>query len=139
MPANPIQEGSSRGAATLRRMNADGTVTIVCRICGKPLIRMMYAGFTTARCSDCAGISTEGMITGATTLPDGRVIYQAEQLGDAILYPEQPEMEKVGLTRAIFRALGFGRPKEPKPAAVESKKISREKKRKPIFDSTEIE
>jgi len=93
----------------------------------------MYQGFSTAKCSDCAGISTDGVITGATTLPDGRVIYQAEQRGDAILYAEKPEMEKVGLARAVFRALGFGRPKEPKPASAESNKIAKEKKRKPIF------
>lgn len=133
MPLNDVQAFSSRGQGSLRRMNPDGTVTIVCRICGKPMYRGMYQGFSTATCSDCYGVPTDKVVTGATVLPDGRVVYQAEQLGDAILYNEAPEMEKVGLARAVFRALGFGRPKEPKPPAVESRKIAREKKRKPIF------
>ena len=133
MPINDLQAFSSQGMRQLRRMNPDGTVTVVCKICGKPLYRGMYQGFSTAKCSDCNGVSTDDVITGAFTLPDGRVVYQAEHTADAILYTERPEMEKVGLARAVFRALGFGRPKQPKPEATESKKISREKKRKPIF------
>src|ERR1035437_4545072 len=133
MPVNDLQAFSSQGSGMRGTMNNNGTCTIVCRICAKPIYRGMYQGFSTATCSDCAGVSTENVITGATVLPDGRVIYEAEQRGDAILYTEKPEMEKVGLARAVFRALGFGRPKEPKPASVESKKVSREKKRKPIF------
>ncbi len=133
MPVNDLQAFSSQGPGTLRRVNSDGTVTVLCRICGKALYRGMYQGFSTAKCSDCSGVSTENVITGATVLPDGRVIYQADQKADAILYTEAPEMEKVGLARAVFRALGFGRPKEPKPASTESKKVSKEKRRKPIF------
>jgi phage FluMu protein Com len=133
MPINDVQAFSSQGLRQLRRMNGDGTVTIVCRICSKPLYRGMYQGFSTAKCSDCAGVSTDAVVTGAFTLPDGRVVYEAEQNADAILYTERPEMEKVGLARAVFRALGFGKPKQPKPQATESTKISREKKRKPIF------
>lgn len=129
---NPIQEGSSRSKAP-RRVNSDGTITVVCRICGKPLIRMMYQGFSTVTCSDCKGIPTDGVVTGATILPDGQVVYNAEQLADAILYPESPEIEKIGLARSVFRALGFGRPKEPLEPAKESKKVSRERRRKPIF------
>ena len=134
---NDIQAFSSRGGLTLRRVNNDGTITIVCRVCGKPLYRGMYQGFSTATCSDCMGVSTENVVTGGVTLPDGRVIYQPEQRADAILYTEKPELEKVGLARAVFRALGFGRPKEPKPPEVESRKIAREKRRKPIFGPEE--
>lgn len=133
MPVNDLQTATSQGMRISRRVNNDGTVTVMCRRCGKALYRGNYQGFSTAICSDCSGTSTEGVITGGITLPDGRVIYQPQQFTDAILYPDSPEMEKVGLARAVFRALGFGRPKEPKPEATESKKMAREKKRKPIF------
>jgi hypothetical protein len=137
VPLNDLQAFTSQGLGQLRKVNPDGTVTVVCRICGKPLYRGMYQGFSTAKCSDCAGVPTDGMITGAITLPDGRVVYQPAQTADALLYPDAPEMEKVGLARAIFRALGFGRAKEPQPEATESRKISREKRRKPIFGPDE--
>ena len=133
MPINELQTASSLGGLRLRRVNRDGTVTVVCRICGKPLYRGTYQGFSTAKCSDCAGTSTEGVQTGAIILPDGQVVYQPQQYTDALLYPESPEIEKLGLARAVFRALGFGRPKEPKPPATASKKMAREKRRKPIF------
>lgn len=133
MPINDLQAFSSQGLRQLRGINNDGTVTIVCRVCGKPLYRGMYQGFSTATCSDCSGVSTADMITGAVTLPDGRVIYQPAYADDALLYQESPEVEKIGLARAVFRALGFGRSKEPRPKSVESSKISKEKRRKPIF------
>ena len=133
MPINDLQAFSSQGGSTQRRLNSDGTVTVHCKICGKPIYRGLYQGFSTAKCSDCAGVPTDDVMTGATILPDGRVIYQPKAYTDSLLYPESPEVEKVGLARAVFRALGFGRPKEPKPPEVESRKVAREKRRKPIF------
>ncbi len=38
-----------------RRVNSDGTVTIICRICEKPICREMYRGFSTAICAYCSG------------------------------------------------------------------------------------
>jgi hypothetical protein len=133
MPINDLQAFSSQGGRETRRINSDGSVTVVCKVCGKPIYRGLYQGFSTAKCSDCAGTPTDDVITGATILPDGRVIYQPKAYTDSLLYPEAPEVEKVGLARAVFRALGFGRPKEPKPDQVESMKVAREKRRKPIF------
>jgi hypothetical protein len=135
-----LQAFSSQGGQTQRRLNSDGTITIICKVCGKPLHRGLYQGFSTAKCSDCAGVPTDDVITGATTLPDGRVIYQPKSYAeDSLLYPEGGVVEKVGLARAVFRALGFGRPKEPKPPEVESRKVSRGKRRRPIFGAEEKE
>jgi len=139
MPVNDVQAFSSQGGQTQRRLNSDGTITVVCKVCGKPIYRGLYQGFSTALCLDCAGISTDDVVTGAVTLPDGRVIYQPKAYEDALLYPESPAIEKIGLARAVFRAFGFGRPKEPKPPEVESKKASRGKRRIPIFGSEEKE
>lgn len=36
-----------------RRIHNDGTVQIVCTICGKPLLVAVYAGFSSAICVDC--------------------------------------------------------------------------------------
>jgi hypothetical protein len=137
MPIIDLQSASSLTA--LRRVNSDGTVTVVCRICGKPLYRGLSHGFSTAKCSDCAGVPTDDMVTGAITLPDGRVIYQADVQGVALLYPEKPAMEKQGLARAVFRALGFGRPKEPTPKSADSRAIAKERRRKPIFGPGEMD
>jgi hypothetical protein len=137
MANNDLQAFSSQGLRTFRKLNPDGTVTVVCRRCTKPIHRGAYQGFSTAICSDCAGTPTHDVISGAITLPDGRVIYQPEYTADAMLYPDSPELEKIGLARAVFRALGFGRPKEPAPESTESRKIAKEKRRKPLFGPNE--
>lgn len=38
-----------------KRLHADGTVTILCRICERPISREMYKGFSTATCAVCFG------------------------------------------------------------------------------------
>ena len=78
---------------------------------------MMYRGFSTAVCSECSG----------------NPIPEVAQTGEVFLYENTPEVEKIGLAKAVFRALGFGRVKEPKPPATKSKEMSREKQRKPLF------
>ena len=83
---------------------------------------MMYRGFTTATCSECSG--------------NGAPI-EVEVTSDAMLYPESPEQEKIGLAKSVFRALGFGRRKEPRPKATKSREVAREKHRKPLFGPEE--
>jgi len=55
------------------------------------------------------------------------------------LYPETPGKEKTGLLTGVFRALGFGRPKEPRAPAKQTRVIVQEKRRKPLFDKAEKE
>jgi hypothetical protein len=41
--------------ANKRRVGSDGLITIICRICEKPICRQMYQGFSTAICAVCQG------------------------------------------------------------------------------------
>jgi hypothetical protein len=135
---NPLQTGHSL-ESSLRRQNADGTVTIVCRLCGRQIIRAMYQGFSTAVCTECSTGQAPGVVQGAVMMPDGRLLYQADAniTVDAVLYSEEPQKEKMGLARAVFCALGFGR-KKTVPAPVEkSREVSKSKRRKPLFGPEE--
>jgi hypothetical protein len=116
MPNN-IQEGSSLSGRH-RVLNADGTVSIHCRQCGVFIMRMMYRGFTTSICTKCQGIE----------VPEVQA-----QRDEALLYTEEPEKEKMGLARSVFRALGFGRPKQPKAPSKKSRAVAKERQRKPLF------
>lgn len=48
------------GAGTRRKVGSDGLITIVCRICTKPISREMYRGFSTAICAVCQGEVEKG-------------------------------------------------------------------------------
>jgi hypothetical protein len=111
-----LQEGSSRSAGS-RKPNADGTVTVVCRRCGDPIIRMISRGFSTAICLKCQGIE----------VPEPEV----EQFEG--VYGNDPAKEKVGKVQSLFRALGFRKKKPPKPPQEKSREMAKEKQRKPLF------
>ena len=38
-----------------KRLHADGTITIICRICERPISRELFRGFATATCAVCYG------------------------------------------------------------------------------------
>jgi hypothetical protein len=135
---NPLQTGHSR-ESSLRKMNADGTITIVCRLCGRPIIRAMYQGFSTAICTECSTGQEPGVVQGAVMMPDGRLLYQADAniTVDAVLYSEEPEKEKIGLARAVFRALGFRRKKVAPAPVQKSREVAKSKQRKPLFGPEE--
>lgn len=57
-PFNPLF--SFLGAGTRRKVGSDGLITIVCRICTKPISREMYRGFSTAICAVCQGEVEKG-------------------------------------------------------------------------------
>jgi hypothetical protein len=52
-PRNPLFTYLGTGAK--RKVGSDGLITIVCRICTKPISREMYRGFSTAICAVCQG------------------------------------------------------------------------------------
>jgi len=109
-------EAFSVTPANTKGTNPDGSVRIKCRLCGRHIINAMYRGFSTVTCSEC----------------QGKPIPEPEKFEGGVLY-DNPAVEKVGLAKAVFRALGFGRPKPPKAPTTESQKVVREKKRKPLF------
>ena len=43
------------GFGNRRKVNSDGTITIICRICERPISREQYRGFSTAICAVCHG------------------------------------------------------------------------------------
>lgn len=43
------------GFGNRRKVNSDGTITIICRICERPISREQYRGFSTATCAVCHG------------------------------------------------------------------------------------
>jgi hypothetical protein len=57
-PFNPLF--SYLGPSGKRRVGSDGLVTIVCRICTKPISREQYRGFSTAICAVCQGEVEKG-------------------------------------------------------------------------------
>jgi len=117
MEAFSVSPNSTKG------VNSDASVTIRRKVCGRFIIRMMYRGFSTSLCSACGG----------------NPIPEVQMAEDAVLYSEAPEKEKVGTARALFRALGFGRKKEPRPKAEKSKEVAKDKRRKPLFGPEESE
>ena len=50
-PPIPFLGPAGRG----RRVNADGTITIICSICEKIICKENYRGYSTATCAVCAG------------------------------------------------------------------------------------
>lgn len=105
-----------------RRIGPDGTVEIVCRVCGNPIIRAQYRGFSTAICASCAG---------------GEGIPVPEQQPEPNLYNEGESTGWFGKVGFVFRALGFGRKKPAITAA--SSKVAAAKKRKPLFSKPKPE
>ncbi len=57
-PHNPIF--TFLGPGTKRRVGSDGLVTIICRICTKPISKEHYRGFSTAVCAVCQGEVDKG-------------------------------------------------------------------------------
>lgn len=43
-----------------RRISADGTVSIICSVCGRQICRQIYNRFSTAICSYCQGAIEQG-------------------------------------------------------------------------------
>jgi hypothetical protein len=50
----------SGGFGNRRRLNSDGTISIICRICEKEISREAYRGFSTAICAVCNGELEKG-------------------------------------------------------------------------------
>jgi len=90
---------------------------------------MMHRGFTTATCIKCKGGQVpEFVISPLLNIP----LEGTQEPQDGMLYNDS-SLEKIGLARSVFRALGFGRKKMPVPSSKRSKEVAQSKKRKPLF------
>lgn len=43
-----------------RRLNTDGTINVMCRVCERVISRELYRGFSTAICLKCQGLLEQG-------------------------------------------------------------------------------
>lgn len=102
-----------------RKLNADGTITIKCRICGKDISRQMYRGFSTAVCAVCQNEVEKGKT------PD-------EILA---MVKKQEENLKINLYNEIgpnnFRVIGIG--KRIKDFVQEIREKATRRRRTPLF------
>ena len=104
-----------------RRIAGDGTTLVCCKICGHPIQRQLYKGYSTATCYYC--------FTG-TPRPDP----EDEITPQNIPLQNDRETQKLGLATLIFKALGFG--KKKKGPMKDSEKVAANKKRRPLFART---
>ncbi len=109
----------------VRKPNPDGTVTIICYICEKPIVKQMYRGFSTAICAVCAGFVEQGLTP--------------EQVIARVAQEEKNERHEVynDLGNQKFRAVSpWQRIKE----VIETVKVAAQKrKRPPIFSGKDKE
>lgn len=116
-PRNPLF--TYLGPGTRRRVGGDGLITILCRICGKPISREQYRGFSTAICAVCQGEVEKGKT------PD-------EILA---MVKKQEEVQKNDLYNEIgpgnFRALGIG--ERIKEVVQKIRVAATRKRRGPLF------
>jgi hypothetical protein len=101
------------------RVGSDGLITIICRICEKPICRQMYQGFSTAICAVCAG-----------EIQAGR---RPEDLIRDTVAKEDKERRDVldDLGMGGFKVAGIG--KRIKDVVATVKKVAQARKRKPLF------
>jgi hypothetical protein len=93
-PRNPLF--SYLGPSTKRRVGSDGLVTIMCRICERPITKEQYRGFSTAICAVCQGEVERGK----TPEEILAIVRKQEEIQKNDLYNE--------IGPSNFRAVGFG-------------------------------
>lgn len=102
-----------------RRIGADGMVTIICRICEKPICREPYRKFSTAICAVCHGELEQGK--------------RPEDIISA--YREQNKQMEVQVKEDVgpggFKALGIG--KRLREVVADVRKAIGQRKPPPIF------
>lgn len=118
-----------------RRINADGTIDIRCKICGEFICRTLYRGFSTSICHQCGGgdpldptwqdLRTPGL---EPPREDDMSLYNLEALPVNV----NPD-ERVGAIGYIFRALGFRGKKKDTERTKASRETAARKRRRPIF------
>lgn len=113
-PASYLGAGS-RG----RRVNSDGTVTIICRICEKIISKENYRGYSTAVCAVCAGELERGK--------------RPEEIMAQRTISEQQEVADVynDLGEGQFKVKGVG--ERVKDVIQKVKKAATARRRKPLF------
>jgi len=104
-----------------KRLHADGTITIVCRICEKPISREMYRGFSTAICAVCHGDLERGM------RPE-EIRARAERHDDTIRHDVYNDIGPKG-----FKAEGIGM--RIKEAIQQVKQAAQRRRRSPLFSN----
>ena len=104
-----------------RKLNADGTITIKCRICGKDISRQMYRGFSTAICAVCQSEVEKGKTP--------------EEI--LAIVKKQEEEQKINLYNEIgpsnFRVIGLGR--RIKEVIQEIRQKATRRRRTPLFSN----
>ena len=102
-----------------RRVNSDGLIEIICRICERPICKEQYRGFSTAICAVCQG-----------ELDAGR---RPEDLIRQVVQDESRQRDNVldDLGMGGFRAHGIG--ERIKQAIQKVRKAAQVRKRAPLF------
>ena len=107
--------------ANKRRVGSDGLITIICRICEKPICKQMYQGFSTAICAVCQGELERGK--------------RPEEIMDEVYLRENKQREAVldDLGPGGFKAVGIGQ--RIKEVVQKVKETAQGRKRGPLFSN----
>ncbi len=115
------QQGTKEG----RRIHADGTISIVCRICERVVARQLYRGFSTVICSVCAGLQEGGKT--------------AEEIREEVRKREEQLVQDLynhELGGQTFRAKGLGERITDKVKQIRQRLT---RKRRPLLEEKDVE
>lgn len=107
------------GPSGRRRVGSDGLVTIVCRICEKPISKEMYRGFSTAICAVCQGYVDQGKT------PD-QILAMVKKQEEEVKYTLYNEIGP-----SNFRAIGLG--ERIKEVVQKIRTAATRRRRSPLF------